>query len=482
MRGPDSDSANNNLAFAKTGCLDLSGADIRVSVGIGYDNGPDNVSKIDVLRAERAAFGGDVELEGEFGVIHLAQASVLGLASFGPALVGETGWNAHVTQARALAHQVSQMLELLDQSDPEVEIDYVSLHRRVQATGRPDVFSRLRDTEAAVVIGELAEAAERPDDPQRPQDSEARRVRLRGSLRLIGAQLQDLGLEPGVSGRTTVSLDLRDSNVRSLELPLRRHDGVANLDGAIIGTLHVATREGGEPASMRLDPTINSWQVERLRNRPVFVGRGVPSAQLQVPPLRLGSAAGGGGAGLLGWMPQGTRTVFWQQPWHVLAASLDAEGREWEARGVRILAADKHKRAVAAGHRLGSGRMSRLRATLSEAGRRITWATIGHGYSSFRAIWLLLACLVATWAVTAAGQSAGAFEPTTDEAPGLWWFLYGLDITLSPVGTGQYDAWQSSVFWLALSLWTLKLVSWTLFGLFLSGVSGRVTRSQGGAQ
>jgi hypothetical protein len=137
---------------------------------------------------------------------------------------------------------------------------------------------------------------------------------------------------------------------------------------------------------------------------------------------------------------------------------------------------------------------------------RITRVTIGHGFYPERAlIWLLAiwfcvagivisnkdsftpsdrstavsqvqpAAPAATGGETRGSQlvTTGSTSPTPIAYPALYPFIYAVDIVISPVGTGQSNAWQfTGSMWLSSVLATLKLLSWALGGLFITGVAG----------
>lgn len=288
-----------------------------------------------------------------------------------------------------------------------------------------------------------------------------------GLVRLDGAQCAgDLAL----SGDFRDEIEARRLQVAGdLSLPTAECAPAGiDLTGARIGSLQLpSSTDGSTVSAARADGT-RYWSVDQVE----FHSNGarafaVPSNSSDIK----------GFDALVAWLPRfddyaaGSpkwRTLarpFFAQPWLAVAGALDAEGRHAEARRLRIEGTDRQKRASA--------------SPLGQVGRLVTWSTIGHGYASFRALWLLLLTYAVSVAVVA--TATAAFEPMSgDDPPGLWSPLYALDIVVSPVGTGQSELWGAGALWLALILWVLKFVSWMLAGLFVSGISGIVNRSSAG--
>ena len=193
---------------------------------------------------------------------------------------------------------------------------------------------------------------------------------------------------------------------------------------------------------------------------------------------------------------------FRAQPWLEIAKVFEFSGQESDGRRLRYEAADRLLRT--------------RKSWFSNTGwRYISKWTIGHGFYSQAAIaWLGILWAVSTLLV---GLNAAAFTPTDRSAafiplegtaltlepdaeetfasssapipqsevttavttpaplayPRLIPPLYAVDVVLSPLGTGQSTAWQvSSDVWLSVSLTIIKMMSWALLGLFITGISG----------
>lgn len=236
-------------------------------------------------------------------------------------------------------------------------------------------------------------------------------------------------------------------------------DAGVDLTDAEIGRLVVHV--GGDdnrPVSPRIDAT-SGWTLGSLEM--IHIDRRPEPAP--VPHISSDEAAA-----LVEWLPNGKGDAFPVMAWRGLATALDDEGREAEARWLRIEADDRHKRSTA-------------KSIWAKVGRVITKSTIGHGYSPFRALaWLAGLWAVATlMAMVAWRTSENAFVNNSgvDEPPGLWEFLYALDIAVSPVGSFQADIWMPTWWWLALAFWILKAASYALFGLFIAGITGRAMKT-----
>ena len=61
-------------------------------------------------------------------------------------------------------------------------------------------------------------------------------------------------------------------------------------------------------------------------------------------------------------------------------------------------------------------------------------------------------------------ENAFVSNSGVDEPPGLWEFLYALDITVSPIGSYQADIWMPTWWWLALASSILAIFT-IMFGL-----------------
>ncbi|MCL3836890.1 hypothetical protein [Aeromicrobium duanguangcaii] len=170
--------------------------------------------------------------------------------------------------------------------------------------------------------------------------------------------------------------------------------------------------------------------------------------------------------GLSHWLSDESEDSYHAQPWFRVAEVFEAAGEEVEARKVRIAATDLS--------------MKRRSLATRYFWRPITKATIGHGYHSSRALWGMLTCWFLTLAIVWSSRSS--FSPRDPEVaaagdyPGFWPWLYATDIVVSPLGTGQADAWWINSAEITGILIVIKLVSWAFFGLFISGVTGLVSR------
>ncbi len=293
---------------------------------------------------------------------------------------------------------------------------------------------------------------------------------FRHGITLRGASVRgtlDLGSATLTSwirrGRLTdegLFVDAHEAVAETFILPRDTPDSAGvDLTDAEIGQLIVhVTGEDNCPVGPRIDAT-SGWTLGSLAM--IDIDRR-PEA-VPIPNIASDEAAA-----LVAWLPNGGGKAFPVMAWRALAAALADEGREGEARWLRIEAADRHKRSTAD-------------SVWAMVGRSITKSTIGHGYSPFRALaWLAGLWAVATsLAVVAWRSSEDAFVNNSgvDEPPGLWEYLYALDITVSPVGSFQADIWMPSWWWLALAFWVLKAASYALFGLFIAGISGRAMKT-----
>ncbi|TFD12864.1 hypothetical protein E3T35_06135 [Cryobacterium sp. TMT1-2-2] len=185
-----------------------------------------------------------------------------------------------------------------------------------------------------------------------------------------------------------------------------------------------------------------------------------------------------------GWLDAGPNEPFHSQPWFEFANAYDRAGRFADARHLRYVATDKL--------------LFRQNWLVKFVWRPLTKLTIGHGYYSFRALVGLALCFVVAWGLVDLNREAfnptersvavvarDAIEhvttaetaPTPVAYPELIPHLYALDVVLSPLGAGQSSAWWvSGTEWLSNSLMAVKLMSWLLLGLFITGVSGLISK------
>ena len=182
------------------------------------------------------------------------------------------------------------------------------------------------------------------------------------------------------------------------------------------------------------------------------------------------------------------------QPWFAMADVLERSGNASDARKLRFEATDN----------LFKQRKNPLSRSFW---RFITKVSIGHGYYSQRALGWLLVFYLLTAGVAAANAPAfipsdrsAAITTSSESGPGETIHesatmttalsdpaplaypsfipgLYAVDVVLSPLGTGQSDAWRVSADpLLNVGLVGLKLMSWAMLGLFVTGVSGLVNK------
>ncbi|PKH40160.1 hypothetical protein SAMN05192575_11324 [Nocardioides alpinus] len=285
-----------------------------------------------------------------------------------------------------------------------------------------------------------------------------RGVNVRGELDLASAQVTSW-IRRGRLTDEALFVDAREAVADTFVLPRESPDSGVDLTDAKVGQLvvHVAGNDN-RPVSPRIDAT-NGWTLESLE----MINLDKRPEPSPIPRISSDEAAG-----LVAWLPNGGGDAFPLMAWRALASALDGEGREDEGRWLRIEAVDRHKRSTA-------------KSVWSRAGRIITKSTIGHGYSPFRALgWLAGLWAVATaLAMIAWRSSKDAFANSTDvvDPPGLWEYLYALDITISPVGSFQSEIWMPTWWWLALAFWVLKAASYALFGLFIAGITGRAMKA-----
>lgn len=286
-----------------------------------------------------------------------------------------------------------------------------------------------------------------------------RGVSVRGTLDL-GEAVVPGWLRRGRLTDQSLFVDARETVIETLVLPREAPEpaGIDLSDGDIGRLIVHVSGDDNVPLGPRLDAT-NGWTLGSLEM--IDIDR-------RPEPVPIPRISSDQAAALVAWLPDGGGDSFPLVAWRALATSLDGAGREDEARWLRIESADRHKRSTA-------------RSIWSRAGRVITRSTIGHGYSPFRALaWLAGLWVVATALATVAWRSnedAFANSSGVEGAPGLWEYLYALDITVSPVGSFQADIWMPTWWWLALSFWILKAASYALFGLFIAGITGRAMKS-----
>lgn len=293
------------------------------------------------------------------------------------------------------------------------------------------------------------------------------------------------GRDVGNQGWSSIGLKARQASIGSLHIredsPLR---GNMDLSGATITNFYLQshTTDDGESHGLPSIRGTENFSVIRLGGT-TFADWKAASKWLSQEPYGTKGAPGSG--------------RFHIQPWMAVADAFAQAGLESDSRKLKLDATDRFFR-------------ERANWFAKNVWRRITKYTIGHGYYSQLAIgWMAALWLVSTVLV---GVNAAAFSPSDLDAalqapshavtkvdsdgvadekvavtatttpappayPALVAPLYAVDIVLSPVGTGQSDAWRISTdVWLSAVLTGIKLLSWALLGLFASGVTGMVSR------
>ncbi|WKT88288.1 hypothetical protein QYR02_12620 [Microbacterium maritypicum] len=159
------------------------------------------------------------------------------------------------------------------------------------------------------------------------------------------------------------------------------------------------------------------------------------------------------------------RTSYSRQVWEAFAQALDRDSMDSEATALRVL-----------GRKFGRSKRDN---PFAKAWDWLLWATIGYGYANSRAflIWLgLLAFTITTVAISSAAGFLSYPGQSLDNVAAI--LLYSLTVVLSPVGTGGPQDWffTGAPVVLALILSAFKIASLVLLGLFVSGLSGIVSR------
>lgn len=156
------------------------------------------------------------------------------------------------------------------------------------------------------------------------------------------------------------------------------------------------------------------------------------------------------------------------QAWQRVAGALDASGMGEEARTLRIEAERFRVRTE-------SGRLRQLGSAL------FFDLPIRYGYRNSRVGWILLTLFTLAAFIVQTHPSAfvaASDLPGDDGYPGLWPLAYALDVVVSPVNTGQSDAWWTGASpGVATALIAIKVASWVLGGIFIAGVSSKISRS-----
>lgn len=295
----------------------------------------------------------------------------------------------------------------------------------------------------------------------------ADRAHVKGELRLdewIGSSI------PQAKGGRRISISAHGAMLAHVHVDLGSRPASVDFSDASIGILEVGEgQEEGALTRLVISDT-TTWVVRTIRGD-------IASDWRRARDL----------------LSAGADDDFHAQPWFEVAEVFERSGHESDARRLKFNATDR----LFARRRSWFGR---------HVWRRITKATIGHGYYSQGALaWLLL-----LW-VSAASMTAlhpSAFSPTDRSAavismvepsaegtverlvitdassqpvppayPEFVPALYAVDVVLSPLGTGQSDAWRvSSDPWFSGALTAIKLLSWGMLGLFVTGVSGVINR------
>jgi hypothetical protein len=332
-----------------------------------------------------------------------------------------------------------------------------------------------------------------------PQGLIVDRADLQGTLFLDRAV--HIGPPPTVASTARAAVIGRNASIHHLRLGARDAlDGPLDLSGARVGILDVGELVVGE----------DSWSVEPADRLPSIA----PTQTMQI-----GSILGfvnDGWRHSAAWLSRAaapasrkrndasakrSSRTFDIQPWMAIASVFESSGRESEARRLKYEATD---------------RLFKHRSNWFSAGvwRTITKFTIGHGYySQFALVWLAGLWLATTLviavnpaafsptdraaaveqptvssttvlsaALSASGEvrekiTTGSSHPTPAAYPAFSAPLYAVDIVVSPVGTGQSAAWWvSGDLWLSTLITLIKLTAWSLLGLFVTGISGILSK------
>lgn len=247
------------------------------------------------------------------------------------------------------------------------------------------------------------------------------------------------------------------------------------LSGARIGRLHVE----GEPHRIMPAGDCAGLQVDSVRIEPPAAdrarGEGHAAARWlsggTPPTLPLGS-----------WGPRAT-VPHHRSAWNSLAAALSRADVESPARsGLRYIDQGTRLQLLADRHR---------DSKLGWFPRMLRWLSLDLTVRYFTANLRALGGLVGVWLVVAAlawiniselwrGSRASPAPAGPLESGGegvLWALTYGLNFVVSPLDLGFSSVWPTGI-WFLVVFALLKLLAITLFGLFIVGISGVVSRAR----
>lgn len=246
-----------------------------------------------------------------------------------------------------------------------------------------------------------------------------------------------------------------------LDMPSRAMvPGGLNLTDADIHAIRFQLPEGSEDISSVIDDAARVTMTKRWMVGAIVVNRW---AQGDFPLIQQGDNHAAFRA-LRAWLPAGLSTeVFHLNPWVSVANALATEGFEKEATDLRIRAYDQYLKS-----RGGFWR---------QVWRAISRVTIGHGYRPSLALWGILIVYLLAVLVVLVGADTFVTADGSVTKPGLWSFLYGLDVVVPAIGSGQSSMWVTTSWWMAALLWWLKMVSTGLVALFVSGLAGWTNRA-----
>lgn len=256
------------------------------------------------------------------------------------------------------------------------------------------------------------------------------------------------------------------------------------LDGSSIGRLSVETSGLEEEKAGKLDKgEMRGGRRGTLRRR--GTGRDAASPKLRIPPfgspatLTIRSLQAQGMSDdqttvdpklLAAWIKAGNTgdpedTTYSRQVWEEFASALDRDAMDAEATKLRIL-----------GRRFGR---SKLKNPFAKLWGWILDATIGYGYANHRAFLLWCALFVLTIGITSVANGLSLLPVGENDlsSPGSI-LLYSLSVVLSPIGTDGPQDWffGGAPIALALVLSAIKVTSLALLGLFLSGITGIISK------
>lgn len=159
------------------------------------------------------------------------------------------------------------------------------------------------------------------------------------------------------------------------------------------------------------------------------------------------------------------QTGYSRQVWESFALALEQDAMNAEATKLRILA-----------RKFGR---TKMKNPFARAWDWLLERTIGYGFANHRAfvIWLVLFAVTigATWVASAMGYLGNSGYDLSNPISIV---LYALAVVLSPIGTGGPADWFFGEVPVALALGfsVMKIASLVLLGLFITGISGIVSR------